>query len=72
MKGFNFEKNLTHQTQAVESICSVFENIELRQEEKVKIKHAEKFFDGKLSIEFRTQFSGKQMTELISEILGQN
>lgn len=42
---------------------------ELRQEEKVKIKHAERFFDGKLSIEFRTQFSGKQMKDLISEIL---
>jgi type III restriction enzyme len=45
---------------------------ELRQEEKVKIKHAERFFDGKLSIEFRTQFSGKQMKDLISEILYQN
>ncbi len=45
---------------------------ELRQEERVKIKHAEKLFDGKLNIEFRTQFSGKQMKDLISEILGQN
>ncbi|HOK76012.1 MAG TPA: type III restriction-modification system endonuclease, partial [Bacteroidales bacterium] len=30
---------------------------ELREEEKFKIKHAEKFFDGKVKIEFKTQFS---------------
>src|SRR5690554_1483497 len=29
-KGFNFEKNLTHQTQAVESILAVFQNIVLQ------------------------------------------
>jgi type III restriction enzyme len=31
MKGFNFEKNLNHQSQAVESTVSVFENIKLVQ-----------------------------------------
>lgn len=31
MKGFNFEKNLNHQTQAVESTVAVFENLELLQ-----------------------------------------
>ena len=31
MKGFNFEKNLNHQSQAVESTIAVFENIHLVQ-----------------------------------------
>jgi type III restriction enzyme len=31
MKGFNFEKNLNHQSQAVESTIAVFENIGLVQ-----------------------------------------
>ncbi len=31
MKGFNFEKNLTHQTQAVESTIAVFESIGISQ-----------------------------------------
>ncbi len=40
----------------------------LRDEEKVKIKHAEKFFDGKVKIEFRTQFSNNKIVDLIKEI----
>jgi type III restriction enzyme len=40
----------------------------LRDEEKFKIKHAEKFFDGKVKIEFRTQFSNNKMVDLIKEI----
>jgi type III restriction enzyme len=40
----------------------------LRDEEKFKIKHAEKFFDGKVKIEFRTQFSSNKMVDLIKEI----
>jgi len=35
MKGFNFEKNLTHQTQAVNSTVAVFENLEIKQAEGV-------------------------------------
>ncbi len=31
MKGFNFEKNLTHQTRAVESTIAVFENLKLKE-----------------------------------------
>ncbi|MCH8535731.1 MAG: type III restriction-modification system endonuclease [Flavobacteriaceae bacterium] len=41
---------------------------DLRQEEKFKIKHAEKFFDGKVKIEFRTQFSNNKIVDLIKEI----
>jgi len=40
----------------------------LRDEEKFKIKHAEKFFDGKVKIEFKTQFSNNKMVDLIKEI----
>jgi restriction endonuclease len=45
MKGFNFEKNLTHQTQAVESICSVFENIDLKQPEGTEKNHINPTFN---------------------------
>ncbi|MHA3045446.1 type III restriction-modification system endonuclease [Riemerella anatipestifer] len=40
----------------------------LRDEEKFKIKHAEKFFDGKVKIEFKTQFSNDKIVDLIKEI----
>jgi len=40
----------------------------LRDEEKYKIKHAEKFFDGKVKIEFCTQFSNNKIVDLIKEI----
>lgn len=41
---------------------------ELRDEEKLKIKHAEKFFEGKVKIEFKTQFSNNKLIDLIKEI----
>ncbi len=41
----------------------------LREEEKYKIKHAEKFFDGKVKIEFQTQFSNNRIVDLIKEIV---
>ncbi|MCF8459603.1 MAG: type III restriction-modification system endonuclease [Flavobacteriales bacterium] len=40
----------------------------LRDEERFKIKHAEKFFDGKVRIEFRSQFSNNKMVDLIKSI----
>jgi type III restriction enzyme len=40
----------------------------LRDEEKFKIKHAEKFFEGKVKIEFRTQFSNDKIVDLIRKI----
>lgn len=40
----------------------------LRDEEKFKIKHAEKFFDGKVKIEFRAQFSNNKIVDLIKEL----
>jgi type III restriction enzyme len=41
----------------------------LREEEKHKIRHAEKFFNGKIKIEFKTQFSNNKIFDLISEIM---
>lgn len=40
----------------------------LRDEEKFKIKHAEKFFNGKVKIEFKTQFSNTKIVDLIKEL----
>ena len=40
----------------------------LRDEEKFKIKHAEKFFEGKVKIEFKTQFSNNKIVDLIKAI----
>lgn len=39
MKGFNFENNLTHQTQAVESTVGIFDNLET-----IKAKSVDKPF----------------------------
>ncbi len=41
----------------------------LSEEEIKKIKHAEKFFDGKVKIVFKTQFSNHQIIDLIKESL---
>ncbi|WP_027004061.1 type III restriction-modification system endonuclease [Hugenholtzia roseola] len=42
---------------------------ELRQEEKLKIKHAEKFFEGRVKIEFRTQLRHDKMAHFIKSIV---
>jgi type III restriction enzyme len=41
----------------------------LRDEEKYKIKHAEKFFGDSVKIDFRTQFSNNKIIDLIKDIL---
>lgn len=41
----------------------------LREEEKQKIRHAEKFFNGDVKIEFKTQFSNNKIVDLIGEII---
>ncbi len=45
---------------------------ELRDEERFKIRHAEKFFEGKIKVEFRTQFSNNKIVDLIKEINNQD
>lgn len=44
----------------------------LRNEEKQKIKHAEKFFGNTIKIKFRKQFSNKKIENLIREIIVEN
>ena len=41
----------------------------LRNEERFKIKHAEKFFEGNVKIKFQTQFNRNKMVDLINEII---
>jgi type III restriction enzyme len=41
----------------------------LRNEEKQKIRHAEKFFGDTIKIKFRKQFSNKKIEDLIREII---
>ena len=41
----------------------------LRNEEKQKIKHAEKFFGDAIKIRFRKQFSNKKIEELIQDVI---
>ena len=41
------------------------EESNLRDEEKYKIKHAEKFFENQIKIKFTTQFKKKEITDLI-------
>ena len=41
----------------------------LRSEEKHKIRHAEKFFDGSVKIEFKKQFSNNKIVDLIKDII---
>ena len=40
----------------------------LKEEEKQKIRHAEKFFGDTLKIEFKKQFQGKEMVDLINDV----
>lgn len=40
----------------------------LREEEKFKIKHAKKFFEGDVKIEFKTQFSNNKIVDLLKQI----
>lgn len=41
----------------------------LREEEKAKIKHAQKFFGNNIEIKFKTQFSKNKMVDLINECI---
>ena len=45
MKGFNFEKNLSHQSHAVDSTITVFENISLLQPTEVDKNYINPAFD---------------------------
>ncbi|RAK23053.1 hypothetical protein B0I26_1014 [Anoxybacillus vitaminiphilus] len=44
------------------------DNDSLRDEERQKIKHAEKFFNDAIKIKFVTQYSGQKIIDLINEV----
>ena len=44
------------------------ENV-LRNEERIKIKHAEKLFGSQIDITFKTQFKNDEMVSLIGKVL---
>ena len=50
MKGFNFEKNLSHQSQAVKSTVKVFENMPIEQASGVNQNYINPEFDFRLTI----------------------
>jgi type III restriction enzyme len=43
----------------------------LRDEERQKIRHAEQFFQGNVTIKFRTQFTNDKIQSLLREIVGE-
>lgn len=45
MAGFNFEKNLEHQNQAVKAVVNVFDGVEIRKSEGIKKEYTNPFFD---------------------------
>lgn len=65
---FNFENGEKKLHFIVETKNVSSEN-SLREEEKQKIRHAEKFFNGNVKIEFKTQFSNNKIVDLIEEII---
>ena len=62
-------KDKTQKLNFIIETKDVGDNDELRKAETAKIKHAEKFFDGQVSIKFKTQFNKQKIADLISEIL---
>lgn len=64
----NYEDNIKTLHFVVETKNTPGSN-DLRQEEIHKIKHAEKFFEGKVKIEFTTQFSNDKIVDLIKGII---
>jgi len=66
-KGFNFEKGLSHQTQAVNSTISVFENIEIKQGNVINKNFVNPEFDIKNSVQYANNILTTQRINGISE-----
>ena len=62
-------KDKTQKLNFIVETKGVIDDDKLRKEEIAKIKHAEKFFDGQVSIKFKTQFSNQKIADLISKII---
>lgn len=68
MKGFNFEKNLNHQTQAVNSTVAVFENLEVIQPIGIDKNCINPLIDNKLGSRYIKNIKKIQGQNRISEI----
>ena len=63
-------KNQSQQLHFVIESKNVLNSDTLRQEELLKIKHAEAFFKGKVNIHFKTQFSNDKIISLLQQTYG--
>lgn len=63
------KKNNNQQLHLIVEAKGVNNENELTTEEKIKIKSAEKFFNGTVRITFKTQLNNKKIKELIEEIM---
>ncbi|PSM51759.1 type III restriction/modification system, restriction subunit [Campylobacter blaseri] len=52
MKGFNFEKNLPHQTQAVNNTIAVFENLEINKPEQINKNCVNPILDKNINFQY--------------------
>ena len=64
-------KNQSQQLHFVIESKNVPNSDTLRQEELLKIKHAEAFFKGKVNIHFKTQFSNDKIISLLQQTYGE-
>ncbi|MFM7458125.1 MAG: type III restriction-modification system endonuclease [bacterium] len=69
MKGFNFEKNLSHQSQAVKSTVKVFENMQIERASGVNQNYINPEFDFMSSMEYARNIEQIQQSNGITEIL---
>ncbi len=67
MKGFNFEKDLTHQKQAVESTIAVFENLQISLPADVNKNYINPFIIWETDIQYKKNIENIQYNNIITE-----
>ena len=72
MKGFNFEKNLNHQTQAVNSTVAVFENLDIKNAVSVDKQFINPEFEFKLNDQYPNNIRKIQQTNNIEVNIKRN
>jgi type III restriction enzyme len=60
MKGFNFEKDLQHQRQAVDSTIAVFENLRITEPAELEKNYVNPVFDWKTDIQYQKNIELKK------------
>ncbi|MBT6820908.1 type III restriction-modification system endonuclease [archaeon] len=60
MAGFNFEKNLDHQSQAVKSTVGVFDNVEIKEPQGTEKQFANPVFDTQVNFKYVHNIGGLQ------------